>query len=138
MAMPLDPDARLFYRVATQRFLDAELLLDQQRTTGAVYLAGYSVECMLKAVVLAAVPAGERVHTLASFRGRRAHDYDWLRELYRDAGGSDFPKNVAKQFTIVNTWAIDLRYQAGTIQFKDAERFLEAARAIMAWADGRL
>jgi len=42
--------------VAKQRFDDALLLLEMGRTTAAVYLAGYSVECMLKALILSAVP----------------------------------------------------------------------------------
>jgi hypothetical protein len=138
MGTPTDPDARLFYRVAKERFADAEHLLANRRTTGAVYLAGYSVECMLKALVLAAVPDGEREEVVGEFRGARAHDYDWLSDLYLASGGPPPPKSVRAQFRVVGDWATDLRYRAGTIHRTRATEFLEAARGIMTWADRRL
>jgi hypothetical protein len=50
---------RRFYRVLTQRFNDVLLLLEMDRKTAAVYLAGYSIECMLKALILPAVPQAQ-------------------------------------------------------------------------------
>jgi hypothetical protein len=44
--------ARRFDRAAIQRFDDAQFLLSGSRTNAAVYLAGYSVECMMKALIL--------------------------------------------------------------------------------------
>ena len=58
--------------------------LAMERTTAAVYLAGYSVECMLKALILSAVPQAQEAALLARFRGARAHDYEWLLELYAE------------------------------------------------------
>lgn len=137
MAVPHDPDARLFYRVAHERFVDAELLLANGRTTGAVYLAGYSVECMLKALVLSAVPGGERDEVLGEFRGARAHDYDWLTDLYLDVGGPPIPQSLRAPFTAVGNWSTNLRYRADTMRQKTAAAFVAAARQIMTWADGR-
>lgn len=45
MGLPQTTEARLYYRAAKQRFADAQLLLAAGRTTGAIYLAGYTVEC---------------------------------------------------------------------------------------------
>ena len=84
VAMPSSVQARRFYRAAKQRFDDALLLLAMERTTAAVYLAGYSVECMLKALILSAVPQAQEAALLARFRGARAHDYEWLLELYAE------------------------------------------------------
>ena len=137
MALPQVRQARPFYRSARQRLEDAQFLLEAERTTGAVYLAGYSVECMLKALVLSVAPAGERDEVLASFRGARAHDYDWLKARYFERGGAPFPRAVAKAFSLVNTWTTELRYMAGALRRGDAESFLKAAQEIMAWADGR-
>jgi hypothetical protein len=138
MSLPEAPEARPFYQSAKQRFDDAEFLLMSLRTTGAVYLAGYGIECMLKALILEATPAGGRDEILASFRGARAHDYDWLKAKYQGQGGPSFPAAVARHFTLVNPWSTDLRYRAGAIKRNDAEAFLNAAKAIMEWADGRL
>ena len=56
MAIPRGPEARLFYRCAIQRHEESVVLLEAGYTTGALYLAGYSVECILKSLVLAGVP----------------------------------------------------------------------------------
>lgn len=138
MALPQSLEARPFYQSAKQRFEDARFLLEAERTTGAVYLAGYCVECMLKALLLSIVPAGGRAGMLASFRGAKAHDFDWLKARYFEHGGPPFPSAVAKDFSLVDTWTTDLRYKPGTTKRGDAEAFLRAAEAIMAWADGRL
>ena len=52
MALPNAVEARPFYRSAKQRFEDAQFLLEADRTTGAIYLAGYSEECILNALIL--------------------------------------------------------------------------------------
>ena len=70
VAMPSSVQARRFYRAAKQRFDDALLLLDMERTTAAVYLAGYSVECMLKALILSAVPPAQEAELLERLRAR--------------------------------------------------------------------
>ena len=82
--MPRSMQARRCYRAAKQRFDDALLLLEMERTTAAVYWAGYSVECMLKALILSAVPPAQEAELLERFRGARAHDYEWLLHLYTD------------------------------------------------------
>ena len=71
MAIPASPDARLYYRCAFQRYEEAEILFEAGYTTGAVYLAGYGVECVLKALVLTVVPPNARSDALRSFRGAR-------------------------------------------------------------------
>ena len=44
MGLPAVQEARPFYRAGKQRFEDARLLLEKaERTTGAIYLAGYGV-----------------------------------------------------------------------------------------------
>lgn len=59
MTIPSSSDARLFYRCAYLRFEEAQVLMRAGYTTGAVYLAGYSVECMLKAMAPRPLPASE-------------------------------------------------------------------------------
>ena len=132
------PSIRLFYRVAHSRFDDAEFLLAAGRTTGAVYLSGYGVECILKALLLSAVPAGERLDVVASFRGVRAHDYDWLKEQYRRYWHVGFPAELAPDFARVNTWSTDLRYQVRSLKQREAQDFMASAARIIRWAEGRL
>lgn len=138
MAVPSSQNSRLFYRASKQRFEDAEFLLDVGRTTAAIYLAGYSVECIIKALVLAVVPRAQENEILAMFRGARAHDYDWLRQFYAERGGPRLPPDLVPHFTRVNTWSTDMRYLPGTIALRDAKAFLDSALEILIWADGRL
>src|SRR5262249_50744245 len=107
-------------------------------TTGAVYLAGYGIECILKALVLMAVPAANRPEMLRSFRGGWAHEYEWLRTQYLTNGGARFPRDITQHFTLVNDWSTDLRYVPRSIRAEEAEAFLASAVAIIGWANGRL
>ena len=103
VAMPSSMQARRFDRAAKQRFDDALLLLEMERTTAAVYLAGYSVECMLKALILSTVPQAQEAEVLSLFRGARAHDYEWLLQLYAEKGGARLPPSVVPHFARVNS-----------------------------------
>ena len=79
MALPQAAEARLYYRAAKQRFDDSQLLLKWDRTTGAVYLAGYTVECFMKALVLANVVPDLRQQLLGEFRGNlRTTSSGWV------------------------------------------------------------
>lgn len=137
MAVPSSKEARFFYRCAHERYEDAKILLRAERTTGAVYLAGYGVECILKSLVLSVVPPGNVARTLQSFRGNQAHDYEWLRNLYLTNGGHPIPRGVNGHLAFVDGWSTDLRYLPGTLREADADAFLRAAEAIIHWAVGR-
>ena len=63
-------------QLAEDRLLDARVLLDAHRWSGAYYLAGYAVECGLKSCVLAFV---ER--TGAIFKDRKFQENCWTHEL---------------------------------------------------------
>ncbi|MBL8794534.1 MAG: HEPN domain-containing protein [Planctomycetia bacterium] len=138
MGLPAAAEARLYYRAARQRYEDALLLLEAGRTTGAVYMAGYTVECYLKALILSAVAARVRAEILGKFRGNRAHDIEWLSVLYRQTTQVNVPREVAKHLSRTATWTTDLRYSSSAPKRRDADAFVESVTAIMAWADGRM
>jgi len=48
------------------------------------------------------------------------------------------PPSVVPHFARVNAWSTDMRYVLGIIAAYEAQAFLDAAIAIMTWADGRL
>lgn len=138
MALPRALEARLFYQSAWQRLEDAEYLLGAKRTTGAIYLAGYAVECMLKALLIATTPKGQRRAIVESFRGAKAHDFDWLKAAYLRAGGPPLPANILQAFGMVNRWTTVLRYRARAIELAEARVFFTAVRQITEWANGRI
>lgn len=140
MTVPVSPHARLFYRCAFQRLYEARILQDraEQSTIGAVYLAGYGVECILKALILNALPMVKQSEILRLFRGDRAHDFGWLRSLYLQQGGARFPPAVVRAFDLVSEWTTEIRYVPKHLKPAESERFIKAAGEIFYWADGRL
>lgn len=106
-------------------------------TTGAVYLAGYAIECILKALVLDAATDVKRAEVLSTFRGNLAHDYEWLRTRYLSSGGAAFPREVTRGFALVADWSTELRYVPRGISPKDADAFLKATETILDWAKER-
>jgi HEPN domain len=137
VVLPKSNEARIFYRCAKQRFEEAKVLDENSYGTGAMYLAGYGVECILKALILDSLAAKPKAEILKEFRGQRAHNFDWLRNQYRNAGGPPFPRQITEAFLLVTDWSTDLRYMAGVRDPDDVAAFLSATEAIIKWADER-
>src|SRR5688572_762373 len=107
---------------------EARFLFDSDFHTAAVYLAGYAVECALKALLLSSEPHARHAATLASFRGTKGHDFAWLvKELARRRVVVSPEMN--RQVGEVAWWSTDLRYEPRDIKAKTATRFLLAADA---------
>ena len=138
MAVPADPDARLFYRAAQARRVEAGVLLAAGHGTGAIYLAGYAVECTFKALLLTATPAADRAAVVASFKGAGGHSLQGLRDRYVVAGGAFPPTAITEHFNRVQKWGTPLRYSPAETPIPNARRFLASVDALSAWADGRL
>jgi hypothetical protein len=138
MGLPQTLEAREFYRAAIQRFEDAQWLLEGERTTGAVYLAGYTVECFLKALILDGVAKILRNKLLDEFRGSQAHNIDWLGGLSRKHVGTTVPKEVTRHLTRIATWSTDLRYWSGSWKRREADEFMASVDAVGQWAKGRM
>jgi len=138
MGVPSSVETRRFYRAALQRLEDARILRKAEHTTGAVYLAGYGIECILKALVLDGFPVARHGDALKTFCGRKAHDFEWLRSQYLQRGGARFPGDITRSFTLACDWSTDIRYSPKTIKPMEADAFLTAAERIVDWADGRL
>jgi HEPN domain-containing protein len=127
-----------FQRAAANRLKEAEFLLVQGGfTTACVYLAGYAVECILKALILFSEPAARNAATLKTFRGACAHDFDWLRVRLAERGVR-LSAEAAKELTRVREWTTDLRYDPRALKAREAETFLRSAEAMIRWAKGRM
>jgi HEPN domain len=127
-----------FRRVAFQRLEDARTLLRAERTTGAFYLAGYAVECILKAMALSRAPTRKRDELAASFRGKAGHSLENLKGIWAALGGEPFSRDMARAFATVTAWSTDYRYVPGTIDYETAEEFVDACSNVIQWADGRI
>ncbi len=125
-----------FRRVAFQRREAAEVLLKNGFTTDAVYLAGYTVECILKALALSQLPLRDHTKIVESFRGRAAHDYEWIRKTYLTR--VTIPKAVIKSLASVRTWTPDIRYETRRIDRRIADGFFANVRIMVEWCEGKL
>ena len=137
MSATNDPDVRRFRLVAVHRFEDAQILMRNNHNTGAIYLAGYAVECALKWILLATISRNDRRDIMAEFRGNAGHNYEWLKSRYILAGGAAFPHKIIRAFSFVNVWSTDLRYDPKLRSPDEAELFLGNAEQILEWSKGR-
>ena len=137
---------RLQWQQLAERWLvDAKLLLDAHRWPAAYYLAGYAVECGLKACVLvrlATVPE-------AIFEEKRFSEKCWthdLLELVKLAGleaarQADIQANPAfgRNWQVVKDWSERARYATTTHQ--KAKKLYSAitdhANGVMPWIGSR-
>jgi HEPN domain-containing protein len=123
-----------FLRAAKQRLTSAEFLLKADLGLDATYLAGYSVECSLKALLLARTPKKSRDAIQPVFHGREGHNFERLKAMLERRGVS-FSGDIVRRLRVVSTWSTDLRYEVGRISREDAARFLVETREILKWAE---
>ena len=131
-------DARRYFRSADERYQDAEILLQGGRTTGCVYIAGYAVECSLKALLLKSTRGVDQQKVFTSFRGSFGHNLSGLLESYVKAKQGKVPKDVIVAITDIADWTTDLRYDPKIIKDEEAKAFLGSAQNVMNWVKGRL
>ncbi len=139
MPPSLSKVAKDYRRSAINRYDEAILLFEAGKCTGAIYLAGYAVECMLKVMVLSTVSfASQPAFAKQTFRGHGGHDFETLRTMYIKQRGAGFPADIAKRFAMVSDWSTDLRYDPREATDGAAEPFLAAVKDIIKWAEGRV
>ena len=137
--------------VAERRFADAKYLLDshkQERANGAIYMAGFVIECLLKALLLERHPNLQKpvdpanlskpdreVHKLLY-----SHDLDdmlgFLPELEKKFVGikTMSGESVWRTFnTICEEWTVFARYATATAKLDQAQAFLETIQEVKKW-----
>ena len=131
-----------FHQLADDRMADARTLLTAGRAVAAYYIAGYAIECALKACIARTVgehkfpdkDLGRNVHThrlddLLGFAG--------LRNELRDASQQD--PQLATNWAIAANWSETVRYYGATVQ--DAEELIAAVddpqHGILEWIKQR-
>jgi HEPN domain-containing protein len=106
-----------FRQLAELRLAEAELLLAKQFWSGAYYLAGYSLECALKAKIASSfreneIPELKRVqriysHDLSSLLGLSGLKDELEAEMEKSA-------ELRKYWTIAKEWSEQARYEIWT------------------------
>lgn len=105
---------RSLQQLAAERLEDAKALQRAGRDTAAVYLAGYAVECMLKAAICARL-AKEEAFPDRNSKQFYVHDLDELLALagLREIISAD--ERVAKNWMVIQTWNPEQRYAESSI-----------------------
>lgn len=133
--------ARLFQRAAEQRLTAAEFLLDHGFCLDAIYLAGYGVECGLKALILRRTTRSNWQEVLESLTkvGAKGHDLEYLLRLLKQQMNKkqrhdrETIGQISEHFVNVVSWSTTLRYQVGSVTQKAADVFFRSAREICEW-----
>ncbi len=132
----------MFLKAAARRLDAAQALLGLKVAAfhlDAMYLAGYSVECALKAMIIEATPRVGRPERIAALTaGSRSHNILYLRRSYQSISGVNFPGEVNILLVRTSTWSTDWRYETRFVRAVDALAFCEAARAVLDHARSRL
>ena len=98
----------VFRAVAELRIRDAKALLDARRLNGAIYLAGYSIECYLKYAYC------ERSRTIHLPADLETHRWDTLVESAGLVGDlKSAPKIFGLYSALADAWGPSLRYETG-------------------------
>jgi HEPN domain-containing protein len=116
-----------FQRLAELRLKESRFLLDAGFPDGAYYLAGYSVECALKACIA----KGTKQHDFPDKRlVEKSYTHD-VEKLLDAAGMSDNLKSILAQnrglkldWETVREWSEQSRYETKSVQ--DAAALLKA------------
>ena len=118
----------VFRQVAQVRLDDASILLKQKRFAGAIYLAGYAAECLLKWAVTRRL---ECVYLPADFE---IHD---LAALLRQAGLEPLLLDEAELrdvfWALADTWGPELRYLAKSPASEKANSLYQQIARVYDW-----
>ena len=116
--------------MAQERAADARILYDRGRSVAAVYLAGYAVECSLKAYL-------QRIGRGFPTSGQAGHD---LRELWRVCGFrlAALGDSQGNRTYFVERWNTGLRYNDTLDTVLDAGVLVEGAAQLVGWIQGQL
>lgn len=126
---------------------DALALLNATRWRGAMYLAGYSIECLLKAKLMRMFSCSNLVDLEDELQRRglladRATIFTHqLEMLLRLTGGLDrLRQNAAlwQLFNIANRWIPAWRYNPDLSNAEDAEDYLDAVNKVRHWIDNNV
>ena len=123
---------------------DARALFDAMRWRGAMYLAGYSVECQLKTKLMRMFDCRNLLELEEELQRRGIIGYrntvftHQLESLLRLTNASGRLRQNLEQwrlFNRVNRWVPAWRYNADMSNQDEAKDFLEAVEKVSHWID---
>ncbi len=134
-------------KASHQRRLDAEALLASQRWLGAMYLAGYAVECLLKAKLMQRFRCLYLSELERRLRDKRlmgradtifSHQLHFLLRLTGALDRLRMNREAWLAFTTINEWVPAWRYFPRERTQAEAHDFCESMRIVLHWIDANI
>ena len=134
-------------KAARQRWEDAQVLFGQRRYRGAMYLAGYAVECLLKAKLMRMFDCRQLRELEDKLRARKVlratasiftHQLGLLLHLAQAAHRLRNDPQRWRSFATVNLWIPAWRYNAKPCRPQDARKYMEAVRTMVHWIEANV
>ena len=133
-------------KAGKHRMEDARALMKEKRWRGALYIAGYVIECLLKTKLMRIFDCRNlrELEEVLQMKGllseQRTIFTHQLEALLRLVPGWERLRQKRNQglwqdFNIVNTWMPAWRYSADQSKGDDAHEFLEAVGKIALWIE---
>jgi len=131
-------------KAGKHRMEDARALLNSVRCRGAMYLAGYSIECLLKTKLMQKFDCRNlrELEVELLRRGKLAAEAmiftHQLEVLLRLADARDRLRQSEeywRMFNLVNRWVPAWRYSPDLSNLEDATDFLDAVEKVSRWID---
>jgi len=131
-------------KASRNRMEDARVLLNAERWRGAMYMAGYAVECLLKTKLMQMYNC-RHLRELEDELQRRemipahgtvfTHQLEALLKLAQGLDRLQQNQSLWRTFNTVNRWVPAWRYTANPANREDAHDFINAVGRIMEWIE---
>lgn len=96
--------SRDFQKAAMQRLTTSDFLLKNHYNRDAMYLAGYTVECSLKALIMEITPESQKFDKFKIIRsGHQMHYPEPLGSILKDLG-RPIPLEIVKRLRRARWW----------------------------------
>lgn len=125
-----------------QRLADAQALLNASRWRGAMYMAGYAVECLLKTKLLHIYDC-KNLRELEDLLRQRSilpahrtvftHELEGLLRLTPSYSRLRQDRDFWRMFQVVNLWTPQWRYTVKQTTYQEAAKFLTFIENVMHW-----
>ena len=133
----IDCTPKSYRRAATQRLQVAKFLLKHSsHYLDVIYLAGYAVECSLKALILERTPkskwsaVGEEISS-----GAKGHNLDFLKSSL-NLRHCAIPHDTTESLDVIKCeWNTSLRYVGAVVPIQEAKSFIEHVISVYDWAE---
>jgi hypothetical protein len=129
-------------KASQHRLDDAQALFDAGRWRGSMYMAGYSLECLLKAKLMQRFRCRtldkleEMLHARQLLRAARSvytHELEQLLQLLGAVDRLQANRTTYNYYKYANHWTPAWRYDVSLTLREDAAVFLDAVRELRTW-----